>query len=80
MKTIEKRKYHKLTENEKIDLMNYVSDNEKEHVYTNKDLAEMFDVSLGTIGIYKQLAKKNNTEDNNDVTVEEEKSDKAEKS
>lgn len=70
MKT-EKRRYHKLTENEKIDLMNYISDNEKEHVYNNKDLAEMFDVSLGTITIYKRLVRNNEAEDTEVVTDEE---------
>ena len=71
------RKYHALTENEKIDLMNYISDNEKEHLYSNKDLAEMFDVSLGTIRIYKKLVRKNNSEDT-EVVVEDEKSDEIE--
>lgn len=62
-----RKKTHKLTEEEKLDLMNYIEANEKDHTYTNTELAEMFDISYATLSIYKSLVRKKT--DNKDTEV-----------
>lgn len=63
-----RKKVHRLSESEKNELISYIQANEKDHTYSNNELAEMFEISLSTITYYKALVKKN---DNTKVSVKE---------